>query len=176
VKLLLEGRPGVGKTTVVRGVAERVKEAGMPVAGFLTEEIREGRARRGFSVERFEGERAILAHVDLEGPPRVGRYGVDLAAFERIAVPAIEPDDPDCAVVLDELGKMELHSERFCEAITRLFESDAALLATVQATAHPLTDDLKHRTDIETLQLTRENRNRLVPQIAERMLEAWNSG
>ena len=53
------------------------------MSGFVTEEIRESRRRRGFSVERLGGQRGVLAHVELPGPPRVGRYGVDVAALEH---------------------------------------------------------------------------------------------
>jgi nucleoside-triphosphatase len=41
----------------------------------------------GFSVARLGGERGVLAHVEMPGPPRVGRYGVDLPTFERSPTP-----------------------------------------------------------------------------------------
>ena len=53
------------------------------MSGFVTEEIRESRRRRGFSVERLGGERGVLAHVELPGPTRVGRSGLDVAALKR---------------------------------------------------------------------------------------------
>src|ERR671922_1243146 len=92
-KILLEGRPGVGKTTVARRLAEHLRAADVSLRGFTTEELREGRRRVGFAVETFAGERATLAHVDLPGPPRVSKYGVDVAAFERVALPALENVD-----------------------------------------------------------------------------------
>jgi len=46
--LLLTGAPGVGKTTLVRRAAEGL--SGLRVAGFTTEEIRDGGRRRGFRV------------------------------------------------------------------------------------------------------------------------------
>jgi nucleoside-triphosphatase len=83
LRLLLEGRPGIGKTTVARRLLTLLQEAGVPVGGFTTGELRTGGHREGFVVEAASGAREVLAHVDLPGPPRVGRYGVDLAAFER---------------------------------------------------------------------------------------------
>jgi nucleoside-triphosphatase len=53
------------------------------VSGFVTEKIRESGRRLGFAVERLGGERGVLARIELPGPPRVGRYGVDRAALER---------------------------------------------------------------------------------------------
>ena len=117
IRILLEGRPGSGKTTVARRLAERLRAARVPTTGFTTEEIREGKRRVGFRVEAIGGPRATLAHVTFPGPPQVGKYGVDLEAFERVALPALEPPDAGGIVVVDELGKMELASARFREAV-----------------------------------------------------------
>ncbi len=43
-RLLLEGRPGIGKTTVARCLLKLFQEAGMPVAGFTTGDLRTGGA------------------------------------------------------------------------------------------------------------------------------------
>jgi nucleoside-triphosphatase len=83
VRVLVEGRPGSGKTTAASRLADRLRSEGVPVAGFVTEELREGGGRVGFTVEAIGGERAVLAHVDLPGPPRVGKYGVDLQRDRR---------------------------------------------------------------------------------------------
>jgi DNA polymerase III delta prime subunit len=41
-RLLLEGRPGIGKTTVARRLLNLLHEAGVPVGGFTTAELRTG--------------------------------------------------------------------------------------------------------------------------------------
>jgi nucleoside-triphosphatase len=167
--VLLEARPGAGKTTAAVRLAERLRGAGVPLAGFLTEEIRQGRARVGFRIETFSGERGVLAHVELPGPPRVGKYGVDLEAFERLALPALVPPAGGVTVV-DELGKMELASARFREAVTGLLDTDAPLVATVHAFRHPFTDELKRRPGVELVRLTRANRDDLPDALAARLL------
>jgi nucleoside-triphosphatase len=60
-RLLLEGRPGIGKTTVARRLLNLLREAGVAVAGFTTEELRTGGRREGFAVEAVAGARGILA-------------------------------------------------------------------------------------------------------------------
>ena len=169
MRVLLEGRPGAGKSTVARRVADRLRRERVALSGFITEEIRQSGRRLGFSIETLDGDRGVLAHVDLPGPPRVGRYGVDLAAFERLAIPALE-EARDIAIV-DELGKMELASEAFRAAVAALFDRRASVVATVQSASHPFTDALKRRRDVEVLRVTTANRDELPGQLAERLRE-----
>jgi nucleoside-triphosphatase len=164
-RLLIEGRPGVGKSTVADRLIAMLSEAGVPVSGFVTREVREGRRRTGFRIETVSGEEGILAHVGHRGGPRVGRYGVDVEAFERIALPTLEDIPAGNVLVIDELGKMELASERFRDAVEALFAADAPIVATVHMQRHPFTDALKRRDDVEVLRVTRTNRDSLPERI-----------
>ena len=76
--LLLTGVPGIGKTTVIRRVADRLK--GRRIGGFYTEEIREQGDRRGFRLVRFDRTARVIAHVDFPRVHRIGKYGVEAAA------------------------------------------------------------------------------------------------
>jgi nucleoside-triphosphatase len=69
--LLITGRPGAGKTTVIRKVAASLSSR--HVAGFYTEEIRGRAGRQGFRAVTFDGETRVISHVDLGGPHRVGK-------------------------------------------------------------------------------------------------------
>jgi nucleoside-triphosphatase len=169
MRILLQGRPGAGKSTVARRLADRLSQDGISVSGFITEEIREGGRRLGFSLERFGGERGVLAHVDLPGPPRVGRYGVDLAAFGRVAIPALEQASEGEVAIIDELGKMELASDAFREALAALLDRPVRVVATVQSASHPFTDALKRRRDVETMRVTTANRDELPKLLAARL-------
>jgi nucleoside-triphosphatase len=168
VKALIEARPGAGKTTAAIRLAEQLRAAELPVAGFVTEEVRERGVRVGFGIETFAGERGVLAHVELPGPPRVGKYGVDLDALERLALPSLEPPAGGVTVI-DELGKMELASARFRDAVTALFDADVPLVATVHAFRHPFTDELKRRSDVELIRLNKANRDELPAALATRL-------
>jgi nucleoside-triphosphatase len=173
LRVLLEGRPGAGKTTVAARLADLLLERGIDVAGFVTHEVRERGRRVGFAVERLDGrQRGTLAHVELPGPPRVGKYGVDLEALERVALPALLGPPKRSVVVLDELGKMELASEAFREAALRLFDASVDVVATAHVFRHPFTDALKRRPDVERLQVTRATRTALPEHLAERLAAA----
>ena len=159
--MLIEGRPGAGKTTALRRVHELLHRRGTSCAGILTAEIREQGRRVGFSIESLlRGERGTLAHIDLPGPPRVGRYGVSLDELERLALPELCDLRAD-VVLIDELGKMELASAAFAEAVRGLFDNDRPLAATVHVFKHPFTDALKARSDVKLVRLTHANRDEL---------------
>ena len=157
----------MGKTTAALRLVDLLTDAGIPVTGFITREIRERRRRLGFGIESLGGESGILAHVDIQGPPRVGKYGVDLEAFERLAIPSLSATAG--VTVIDELGKMELASEGFRQAVSALFAQPQPVVATVHAHRHPFTDALKGRADVETLPVNRKTRDRLPAQLARRL-------
>jgi len=59
-KVILTGRPGCGKTTVIKRVVSKLTR---PAGGFYTEEIRERGTRVGFKLVTLDGEQAVFAHV-----------------------------------------------------------------------------------------------------------------
>jgi energy-coupling factor transporter ATP-binding protein EcfA2 len=85
-KILLTGRPGCGKTTLIKRVVKNLPQG---AGGFYTEEIRDGGTRTGFKIVTLDGEEAVFAHVDFKTPDHVGKYGLDLSALERIGVGAV---------------------------------------------------------------------------------------
>jgi nucleoside-triphosphatase len=164
--ILLTGRPGVGKTTVITRLAERL--ADKTVAGFYTGEIRAGGQRQGFGVTTFSGGSGVLARVDLRSRQRVGRYGVDVAAFEQLVLAELARA---CDVMLiDEIGKMECFSSRFVDAVRRLLDSTTPLVATVAASGSGLIAEVKGWPDVEVWQVTHENRDGLPQKLAKRVL------
>jgi nucleoside-triphosphatase len=167
-RILLEGRPGVGKTTVALRLAELLADRDTPVVGFVTEELRERGRRVGFAVQALGGDRAVLAHVDLPGPPRVGKYGVDVGTFEAVALPALAEAGRG-VVIVDEIGKMELASERFRASVAALLDQSVDLVATVHVARHPFTEKLKRRADVETIRVTHRNRDALPERLAARL-------
>jgi len=53
--VLVAERPAIGKTTVARRLTALLARPGVPLAGFVTEELRERSRRVGFAVETFDG-------------------------------------------------------------------------------------------------------------------------
>ncbi len=172
-RILLTGAPRTGKTTLVTRIARQLQLGGVVVSGLTTRELREHSERVGFEVEAIGGDRAVIAHVDITGGPRVGRYGVDVPALERIALPVLEQVRRAGGVaVIDELGQMELYSSAFVDAVQLLFSRDVPVVATVHARAHPVTDVLKQRADVEMLTVTRDAHDELLSYVTARLLRA----
>ena len=160
--LLLTGPPGVGKTSVLRTTARKL--AGFHLVGFYTEEIRAGRERRGFRLVTFAGAAAVIAHVDLP-PPRISRYGVDVATIDRFAVTLKDTSHRSAIYLIDEIGKMECLSAAFVEATRRLIDSGRPLVATVGQRGGGFIDDVKRRRDVEVWTVTRTTRDTLPDRI-----------
>jgi nucleoside-triphosphatase len=161
--LLMTGAPGVGKTTLVRQVATRLE--GLRVAGFTTEEIRKDGRRLGFRVVPCGGPEAIMAHVDFRGAERVGRYGVDVAAIDAVAVATLGRDPDVDLYVVDEIGKMECLSERFVVSMRTLLDSDRRVLATIAQKGGGFIAEAKRHGDLELWEVTVRNRNLLAERI-----------
>jgi nucleoside-triphosphatase len=161
--LLLTGRPGVGKTTAIRAVAQRLRD--IRPAGFYTEEIRAGRGRCGFRLVTFEGESAIIAHVDFP-PPRVGKYGVDVATIDRFAarLPEASRQSPIC--LIDEIGKMECLSTVFVQSMRHVIEGGRAIVATVGERGGGFIEEVKHHDKAELWRVIETTRDGLPDRVA----------
>lgn len=163
--LLITGAPGVGKTTVLRRVAEGL--GGIRPCGFYTEELREQGVRRGFRLVGFDGSQGIIAHVDIPHRQRVGKYGVDVAALECLAGATLALHE-DCAVYLvDEIGKMECLAPGFVTAMRALLASGRPLVATIGRTGSGFIAEVKARRDVELWEVTHGNRDSLPSEIRD---------
>ena len=163
-KVLLTGRPGCGKTTLIKRVVENLPDV---AGGFYTEEIRERRGRVGFKIVTLRGEEIVFAHVALKTSERLGKYGLDLAALEAIGVAAIaDALRARRLVVIDEIGPMEIRSPLFRDVVNEALESNVPLLATIFARPLPFTEKIKSRRDVTWMEIRPENRERLVRELA----------
>ena len=163
--ILLAGRPGVGKTTVIKQVVDML---GGEAGGFYTEEIRQGGRRLGFKIITLDGEEGVLAHIDIKGAPRVSKYGVNVRDLEEVGVASLRRAIEERRyVVIDEIGKMELYSQEFRRAVVEALESEKVVLGTVMAGRHDWVDTLKARPQVAVLTVTEGNREGMARRLLD---------
>jgi len=165
-KILLTGLPGCGKTTAVMKIIAELDCSS--ATGFYTEEIREHNVRKGFRFKRLDGVCGILAHVDIKGHFKIGKYGVNMAGFEKMVVPVLYAEQRDAELfVIDEIGKMECFSRKFVTVVRGLFASDKSVLATVARKGSGLVSEVKNYPGVQLFSLTNENREKTIAEILQ---------
>ncbi len=132
-----------------------------------------GKRRIGFTVrDLMTGESIQYGAVGIESKITVGKIGIDLSKFEEIGVKAIkdacrkaeEVGDPgfqECdVIVIDEVGKTEVESEAFVEAVKEALDAEKPMIITLhKKSRNPLLQDIRRRDDVRILEVTPTNRN-----------------
>jgi nucleoside-triphosphatase len=124
-------------------------------------------------VHRESGEEGILASIKQKIGPQVGKYHVNLEDLEKIGATAIINAVQKCAVVaIDEIGPMELFSQKFKQAVKQALESKKLVLAVVHGKARDqLINEVKRRGDAEIFTVTLANRDSLSEELIKQALE-----
>ncbi|XP_073194200.1 cancer-related nucleoside-triphosphatase isoform X2 [Lepidochelys kempii] len=155
-------RAGIGKTTLIQKATEALKSSGVPIDGFYTEEVREGGRRIGFDVVTLSGRRGTLSRLGSDSSTarreyRVGQYIVDLVSFEHLVLPVLRnvdlgSDTGKKVYVIDEIGKMELFSRSFIQAVRQtLTGSGTTILGTIpipKGKPLGLVEEIRSRKDV----------------------------
>ena len=160
---LLTGRPGTGKTSLIKEVAAQMKGR---VGGFYTEEIRTHGIREGFRLVTLNRESTILAHINIHSPYRVSKYGVDIDNLDRVGVSALYKAAEECdLVIIDEIGKMELFSANFREAVLQIIDSGKRVLGTIMLNANLWADAIKRRPQVNLITVTRATYHQVLEEL-----------
>jgi nucleoside-triphosphatase len=199
---------------------------GKPCRGFYTDEVLDPRTktRIGFDVVTVpDGKRGVLSRKAGFGlqptttKHKTGKYFVDVASFEAIALPSLvktmtattSPSSPvpkkrklndrmntknsnrnsgndsdkngcnhedDCILVLDEIGRMELHSTAFSDLVRDLLGCDSptatnrlvgAITAPIYGHRVPFCDEVASRSGVEVHKLTKNTRDGVVQELLQ---------
>lgn len=181
IKIGITGLPGAGKTHALRKVVDMLELEDIKVGGMITDSINEGGKKVGFMVQDLlTKEEGVLARTDLKSDVRFLEYGIDMSALDGIGVKAIQRSvDHADVIVIDEVGKLEVESKNFIEAVKDALEADKPLLLTLhKKSRNPLLQDIRRRDDVRILEVTPINKNilpyKIIPLIKEELLAKPN--
>ena len=168
---LLTGRPGTGKTTLIKQVVTMLE---IKAGGFYTEEIRNEGPKLGFRLVTLDGQQSTLAHIDFDKRYRVSKYGIDIDNLNRVGVSAIHRAAEKCdLIIVDEIGKMELFSAHFKGAVLAIINSGKRILGTIMLDANPWSDAIKRHPQVNLVTVTRDNHQQVLNEL-RRWLETEN--
>jgi nucleoside-triphosphatase len=168
--LLLTGKPGTGKTSLVKEAVDRVRTK---AGGFYTQDIRSGGARQGFKIVTLDGKEAVLAHVNVSSPYQVSKYKVDIDSLNEVGVSALQQAlKENDLIVVDEIGKMELLSPQFQDVVLQAIDSGKKVLGTIMLGPHPFADRIRCRPEVRTVLVSGVNRNQVLEEILDWLCKA----
>ncbi|KAL2629790.1 hypothetical protein R1flu_014476 [Riccia fluitans] len=161
--VFITGSPGVGKTTLIIKVLERVRGnyPNLPIHGATS-------FHRPTPASSLMGGRAA---------PKVGKYYVDVGQFEDLALAELAKNaaqeagnDGNRLFLIDEVGKMELFIPGFFSAVWDGLNSDHAIvLGTIPVTKFgkeiPEVARIRNRPDVAVYVLTKSYREAMVDSV-----------
>lgn len=157
MKILLTGKVKSGKTTLLAKLLENVSAK----QGMIALAVVEDNQRVEFSMQDSAGHTATLARTDRTTGIPVGRFFVDLHSLD-IFIDPLFTFTPDQLLYLDEIGHMQLHSQRFQQLVRTYLDAPNDYFGTVSSIyEHPLITEVTSHTDVLLCTVTPENRESL---------------
>ena len=159
--ILIIGLPKSGKSTLLKKIISSYKNK----VGFITDEIRENQERKGFEIETSKGEKIILAHINFKTNYKVSKYFVKPENLDAV-IRKISKFTKKDILYLDEIGEMELFSEKFKSLVEKFLNSKNVFIATLtKVYTDKFIEQLKKRNDILIIELNENNRREVQKEI-----------
>lgn len=165
--ILIDGLPRVGKTTAVQRVLSLAK---VRCGGFFSAAVSK-QFYTNFRLVSVQGpHRSVSSQELLRRFDIPGVIGFNLEDLENFGVPAVLHALETCdVVVIDQLGTLEVSSEKFRRVVDRVLNSDKVCLATVTSSNVPYIEAIRKRPDVSIYEINRSNRMLLPERIASQI-------
>jgi len=169
--ILFTGKPGIGKTTIIRKILESLPDCG----GFYTREVRINGKRVAFEIVTLDEEVGTLATSSptpiFENQAMVGQYRVDIDVVDNLAVRALERAvENNKVIVIDEIGPMELFSQQFQDVVLSIINnSTLKAVGTIVERSIEFTDQLKQHPRVTVVHIDENNRDTICDELADRL-------
>ena len=167
---VLTAPPKMGKSTAIKKIINML--GAKNCCGFYTKEIIEDGKRVGFKIVTLSGKEGILADVSYDGKYRIGKYGVNLEEFEKVALTELENiinTGGDKYVIIDEIGPMQLFSDKYKELLLKIASTDKKIVGTAFYESYDWLDDFKKLDNVELIEIDEMNRNDIPMEVVEKI-------
>ncbi|XP_008122442.1 cancer-related nucleoside-triphosphatase isoform X2 [Anolis carolinensis] len=137
---------------------------------------RSGEGSSQYGEARFPHRAASGGPATARREYRVGQYIVDLASFEELALPLLRNVHLDSSAVkkvcvIDEIGKMELFSQSFIQAVRQLLSgSGVVMLGTIPVPKGKplgLVEEVRSHKEVKVFTITKENRDNILEEVVK---------
>lgn len=158
--IIINGRNGVGKSTLIRSVLERIQS---PVYGVITK--KEAEKANGFQPVYIHlyGKERQYSEENRIGMCKPGESICFPDVFDRFCDRMRFPKN--CVIVFDELGFMESDAHRFTAKVLHTLDEAPLCICAVRDKPTPFLDAVRSHPRAEVYEITEENRNELRARI-----------
>jgi nucleoside-triphosphatase len=134
MKIILQGRPGIGKSTILKKVYSLLESKNPK--GCIVEEERENGDRVGFRIKYLpEGSLTKLASINEKlSDAYLSKYSINIDAIENEMIPymlSMKSESPHGVFIFDEIGRMQQKSEKFVQAVDHIMSISKPVIATI---------------------------------------------
>jgi nucleoside-triphosphatase len=148
INIIITGSPRSGKSTLALSLITELRLNKKWVAGVLTPEIIKNKERTGFRIiDIASDETKVLASIDGKGP-RVGKYFVNMEELNYIVDKFLSHIESADVIIIDEIGKMEMLSEKFRNMVEKVFSMKKPVIAVV---SHDMIGEYTGKGDVYTI-------------------------
>ncbi|MEM5820670.1 MAG: nucleoside-triphosphatase [Candidatus Aenigmatarchaeota archaeon] len=128
MKIFISGLPRSGKTTLIKKIYELYKNK-ISISGFYTEEILKNNKRIGFEIYSIDlNQKFIFASKEIKSNLEYAGYYLFLENLNKI-IDSVNLNSK--LILIDEIGKMEMFSEKFKKFIEKIMEIEINIIATL---------------------------------------------
>jgi len=163
MKILLTGKPGVGKSFLLGEILQSIK---LDSLGFKTEEIRVDGERKGFVlVDSFDNKETFM-HTNIKSDLIIGdKYHVAIDVLDnfvdRILLKQRSINKKDYIYYIDEIGRAQINSNKFRDLLAKMFLSESIFIGTIVLEPEPWSIQFKNHKDTILIEVTVDNRTYL---------------
>lgn len=161
MKILLKGKPKVGKSTVLQKFIDLYHGSSV---GIIIHRMKDSNGfNHGFKAITLDGRGKIIAHRELVNSNIIvgNSHKVDIKAIDEFVVSEISKglDERKDLIIIDEIGRMQSFSNKFLATVSKVQNSESNILATIVYDPEPWSLEFKNNKHIILVEVTELNRD-----------------